>query len=150
MLKRILETTDSPADLLARLALGIAMFPHGAQKALGLFGGYGLAGTYQFFTAKMGIPAPFAALAIAAEFLGSLGLIFGCLGRVAAFGILCNMAVAVAMIHGHVGFFMNWTGGYPAGTEGFEYHILAIGLALVVMIRGSGPASIDRALSAKG
>jgi putative oxidoreductase len=150
MLKRLLATTDSPADAIARLALGIAFFPHGAQKALGWFGGYGLEGTYGFFTARMGIPAPFAVLAIAAEFLGSLGLIFGCLGRIAAFGIFCVMATAVALVHGHVGFFMNWAATYPAGTEGFEYHILAMGLALVVMVRGSGPGSIDRTLSGRG
>ena len=147
MLNKVLSTTNSYADTVARLALGIVFFPHGAQKVLGWFGGYGLAGTYGFFTAKMGIPAPFAALAIAAEFLGALGLIFGCLSRVAAFGIFCIMAVAVATVHAHVGFFMNWASIYPAGTEGFEYHILAIGLATVVMIRGAGPLSIDRAVS---
>jgi putative oxidoreductase len=146
MLKKLLSTTDSFSDLIARLALGIVFFPHGAQKALGWFGGYGFSGTYQFFTAKMGIPGPFVVLAIAAEFLGSLGLIFGCLSRVAAFGIFCVMVVAVAMVHAPVGFFMNWAATYPAGTEGFEYHILAIGLALCVMFRGAGPLSIDRVL----
>lgn len=149
MLNKLLSTSDSYADTVARLALGIVFFGHGAQKVLGWYGGYGLSGTYGFFTAKMGIPAPFAALAIAAEFLGALGLIFGCLSRVAAFGIFCVMAVAVATVHSHVGFFMNWSSIYPAGTEGFEYHILAIGLAIVVMIRGAGPLSIDGALSGK-
>lgn len=147
MLKKLLSTTDSVSDLIARLALGIVFFPHGAQKALGWFGGYGFAGTYEFFTAKMGIPGPLVVLVIAAEFLGALGLVFGCLSRVAAFGVFCVMVVAVAMVHWPVGFFMNWAATYPAGTEGFEYHILAIGLALCVMIRGAGPYSIDRALS---
>jgi putative oxidoreductase len=149
MIGKLLATHDEIADAIARLALGIVFFPHGAQKVLGWFGGYGLAGTYGFFTTKMGIPAPFAALAIAAEFLGALGLLFGCLTRVAAFGIFCVMATAVTLIHSHVGFFMNWAAIYPAGTEGFEYHILAIGLAVCVMIRGAGPFSIDRAISGK-
>jgi len=92
-----------------------------------------------------GIPAGFAVLTIAAELLGSLGLLLGLLGRVAAFGILCNMLVAIALIHRHFGFFMNWTGQQPG--EGFEYHLLVIGIATVIVLRGSGAASIDRRLS---
>ena len=88
------------------------------------------------FTTKMGIPAPFAFLAIMAEFLGGLGLIVGFLSRIAAFGIFCNMLVAVMMIHRHVGFFMNWYGN-QAG-EGFEYHLLAMAIALVIIINGAG------------
>src|SRR6267142_6591711 len=106
----LLKTDDSLSPLIARLTLGLVMFPHGAQKALGLFGGYGFNGTMNFFTQQMHIPAVFAFLAIAAEFLGSLGLIAGLLTRVASFGIFCNMIVAVTMIHHQFGFFMNWTG----------------------------------------
>ncbi len=91
----------------------------------------------------MHIPAPLAFLAICAEFLGSIGLILGFLGR--AFGIACNMMVAVAMVHWHYGFFANWLGNQKG--EGFEYHILALAIALVIMIRGAGAFSIDRALS---
>jgi putative oxidoreductase len=135
--------------MVLRLALAAVIFPHGAQKVLGWFGGYGLAGTMGFFTGKMGIPAAFAITAIAAEFLGSLGLFVGLLARVAAFGIFCDMAVAVAMVHSKVGFFMNWFGQMPAGNEGFEYHILAMALAFAVMVRGAGPVSLDRALTGK-
>jgi putative oxidoreductase len=84
-------------------------------------------------------------LVICAEFFGSLGLIVGLLGRFAAFGIACVMAGAIALVHARIGFFMNWT-GKRAG-EGFEFHILAFALALVVMFAGSGKASIDRTLS---
>jgi putative oxidoreductase len=83
----------------------------------------------------------FAVLAIAAEFLGSLGLITGFLSRIAAFGIAVEMAVAVAMVHAPNGFFMNWFGNQKG--EGFEYHLLAIGVALIVLIYGGGKASID-------
>jgi putative oxidoreductase len=93
----------------------------------------------------MHIPAAFAVLAIAAEFLGSLGLITGFLSRIAAFGIAMNMLVAVKMVHGANGFFMNWYGNQKG--EGFEYHILAIGLALIVMIYGAGQASVDAAIA---
>lgn len=144
-LQLLLKTNNSTAQLIARLALGIVMFPHGAQKMLGWFGGYGFAGTMHFFTGTMHIPALFAVLAIFAEFFGSIALILGVFSRVAAFGIATNMLVAIATVHRHVGFFMNWTGNQKG--EGYEYHLLAIGLALVVLIHGAGCASIDRSLS---
>lgn len=146
MWKRLIATGDSTTALILRLALGIVFFPHGAQKALGWFGGGGFSGTMHFFTDGMHIPAPFALLAIAAEFLGSLGLITGFLTRVAAFGIFCNMVVAILTVHLHNGFFMNWMGN-QAG-EGFEYHLLAIGIAITLMILGGGTLSVDRKLSA--
>jgi len=149
MLKGLLKTSDSVVDMLLRLTLAVVFFPHGAQKVLGWFGGYGLAATYGFFTKKMGIPAFFAVLDILAEFLGPIGLFFGFFTRVASFGIFCVMAVAVWMVHAKTGFFMNWYGTMPAGTEGFEYHLLAIGLCLAVMARGAGALSVDRALSGK-
>ncbi|MFZ0793998.1 MAG: DoxX family membrane protein, partial [Candidatus Korobacteraceae bacterium] len=84
-------------------------------------------------------------LAICAEFFGGLGLIVGLLSRIAAFGIIVNMLVAIATVHVHNGFFMNWYGKQKG--EGFEYHLLAIALGLVILIKGAGAASIDRALS---
>src|SRR3954470_1094563 len=107
-MKSLLKTSDSSLPLIARLTLGIVMFPHGAQKVLGWFGGYGFSGSMHYFTDQMHIPAVFAVLAIAAEFLGSLGLITGFLSRIAALGIAMNMIVAVQMVHGGYGFFMNW------------------------------------------
>jgi putative oxidoreductase len=98
-----------------------------------------------FFTNVMHIPAPFAFLAICAEFLGSIGLILGALGRIAALGIACNMVVAISMVHHKFGVFMNWTGQQKG--EGFEYHLLAIAIAVVLMIKGSGAFSVDRALT---
>lgn len=70
-LRVLLRTPADPVALLLRLFLGVVMFPHGAQKVLGWWGGYGLSGTMTYFTGPLGIPAVFAALAIAAEFLGS-------------------------------------------------------------------------------
>lgn len=145
MFRKLIQTDADPVATLLRLTLGLVIFPHGAQKALGLFGGYGFAGTMGFFTGQMHIPALFAFLAIAAEFAGSLGLISGALTRVAAFGVFCNMLVATVLVHWKVGFFMNWYGSQQG--EGYEYHLLAMGLAVAVMIRGGGAASVDRALS---
>src|SRR5471030_1486327 len=110
LLSKILYTQNDPALTVARVALGSIIFAHGAQKMLGWFGGYGFSGTMAFFTQQMGIPAVFAFLAIAAEFFGGLGLIVGLLGRIAAFGILSTMAVAIMTVHAQNGFFMNWAG----------------------------------------
>jgi putative oxidoreductase len=145
MFRKLMNTTDDYALTILRLLFGIVFFAHGAQKALGWFGGYGFTGTMGFFTQKLNIPAPFAVLAIAAEFLGGLGVLVGLLSRVAAFGIACNMVVAVAMIHIHIGFFANWYGTQKG--EGFEFHILAVAIALFIMIKGSGALSLDRALA---
>ena len=107
MIRKLIATDNDGAVTFLRLVLGVVFFAHGAQKTLGWFGGYGFSGTMGFFTGMMHIPALFAVLAIAAEFLGGLGLIVGLLTRVAAFGIFCNMVIAVAMIHHQFGFFMN-------------------------------------------
>ncbi len=147
MLKKLINTPNDTTALVARLTLGVVMFPHGAQKVLGWFGGYGFSGTMGFFTEQMGIPAVFAFLAILAEFAGALGLITGLLSRVAAFGIASVMTVAIFMGHSANGFFMNWYGNQKG--EGYEYHLLAIGLALIVMIRGGGKFSVDQKLSEK-
>jgi putative oxidoreductase len=147
MLRKILGTTNDWTLTLLRLAMGVIFFAHGAQKALGWFGGYGFSGTMDFFTKMMHIPAPFAFLAICAEFLGGIGLIVGVLGRIAAFGIACNMIVAILMVHAPNGLFMNWTGQQKG--EGIEYHLLAIAIAIVLMARGSGAFSVDGAVAAK-
>jgi len=147
MLRKLIATDDDVASLVLRVVLGIVFFAHGAQLALGWFGGNGFSATMQFFTQNMHIPAAFAFLAIMAQFLGSLGLIVGLLTRVAAFGIAVVMLVATVMIHLPVGFFMNWFGNQKG--EGYEYHLLAMVIALALMIKGGGKASIDRALTAK-
>jgi len=147
MFRKLLATSDDWTLTLLRLVLGMTFFAHGAQKTLGWFGGYGFTGTMGFFTGVLHIPAPFAFLAICAEFLGGIGLILGALGRVAAFGIACNMVVAVLMVHSQFGLFMNWSGQQKG--EGFEYHLLVIAITLVLMARGSGAFSVDRALAGK-
>ncbi len=145
-LTHLLRTGNGIDALLLRVVLGAVMFPHGAQKVLGWFGGYGFSGTMTAFTQNMHIPALFAFLAIAAEFAGALGLIVGLTTRVAAFGVGVTMAVAATM-HWQNGFFMNWYGNQKG--EGFEYHLLAIGIAVVLMIKGGGRFSLDRAVTRK-
>ncbi|MGE0884863.1 MAG: DoxX family protein [Blastocatellales bacterium] len=140
MIRRLFVTDKDILPLILRLTLGVVMFPHGAQKLLGWFGGYGFSGTMQGMT-SMGLPAVIVFLVIIAEFFGSLGLIAGFLTRFSAFGIATVMMGAIFTVHAKVGFFMNWSGN-QAG-EGFEYHLLVLGIALVLMIRGGGAASVD-------
>jgi putative oxidoreductase len=119
------------------------MFPHGAQKVFGWFGGHGFKGTMKAFTGS-GIPTVFALLAIAAESLGPLGLAIGLLTRVAAFDVACVMFVAIVTVHRPNGFFMNWEGNQKG--EGFEYHLLALAMAISLIIVGAGAWSLDGAL----
>lgn len=148
MLRRLILTRNDWAPAIARLVLGLVILPHGLQKLFGMFGGPGWNGFIGFMTQGMHVPYPLAVLAILAETAGALALILGFLGRVGAFGVAVNMLVATFLVHAPNGFFMNW-GGNQKG-EGFEYHILAVGLALIVMLAGSGAASVDLALSRRG
>lgn len=145
MLRKLLLTDDNTATIILRLVLGVVFFAHGAQKMLGWFGGPGFAGTMGAFTNYMHIPAPLAVLAICAEFFGGLGLLFGFLTRIAAAGITVNMLVAMAALHRHFGFFMNWTGTQKG--EGFEFHLLVLAMTAFLLIRGAGAFSLDRAFT---
>lgn len=143
MLGSLLHTNDDIGLFIARISLGLVILPHGLQKLLGMFGGAGFSGTVDFFVGS-GLPSAVAILIIIAESFGALGLILGFLSRLAAFGITLIMLGAIFMVHIQNGFFMNWFGN-QAG-EGFEYHLLALGLSLVVLIKGGGKWSVDRSI----
>ena len=143
-MNKLMQTNSGWAGLILRLALGVVMFPHGAQKLLGWFGGYGFSGTMGFFTG-MGMPAVVGFLIIMGESLGSVALILGFMTRFCAASIGMIMLGAVFMVHIKNGFFMNWT-GQQAG-EGFEYHILALGICVALVVLGGGKFSVDKALS---
>src|SRR4051812_9667067 len=135
--------TDTQNSMLTiqRALLGAVMFPHGAQKLLGWFGGYGFDGTMKFFTETVHLPAPLSLLVILGESIGALLLIAGLGTRIAAFGISAIMLGAVLTTHGSVGFFMNWFGNQPG--EGYEYHLLALALSVPLVIAGGGRHSLD-------
>lgn len=120
------------------------LFAHGAQKVLGLFGGGGLDATFRFF-ARLDIPVPLGVAAMGLEFVGGPMLVFGLLGRLIGLGTAIHMAVAAYLVARPFGFFMNWA-NTQAG-EGYEFHLLAIALALVITANGSGPLSIDRVIT---
>jgi putative oxidoreductase len=144
MLSWLFGTDGDWVITIVRMVLGVVFFAHGAQKALGWFGGAGLQSTVRVFREQLQIPAPLALLSVAAEFLGGLGLIVGLLSRVAALGIAAVMIVALVAVHGKFGFFMNWYGEKKG--HGIEYHLLVLALALLVMIKGAGDLSLDQVL----
>ncbi len=144
-MKAFFQTDDSWTGLILRLTLGLVMLPHGAQKLLGMFGGFGFDGTMGFFTEKMGIPWIIAFLIIMGESFGSLGLIVGFLTRFSAASIGVIMLGAITLVHLPHGFFMNWF-GKQAG-EGYEYHLLVLGIAIALTILGAGRWSVDQQIA---
>ena len=145
-IKKFFATDQQSWSLfVVRLALGLVLLPHGMQKALGMFGGYGFAGTVGFFQ-SMGMPFIIGTLVILAEFAGSIGVLLGVGTRFMAASILLTMSGAM-VLGGHIsnGFFMNWFGMQKG--EGIEYFILTIGLALALVIGGSGKFSFDNLIS---
>ena len=141
MIEKILKTDNFDwGALIARVFLGVVILPHGLQKLLGLFGGYGFSATVEYF-ASTGIPSLIGVLIILGESFGALFLILGLISRISAAGIALIMLGATVMVHSQFGFFMNWFG--TQGGEGFEYHLLALGLALVVLVKGGGKWALD-------
>lgn len=144
-MKALFQTDDGWAGLILRLTLGFVIFPHGAQKLLGWFGGFGFDGTMGFFTQKMGLPWLIALLIIIGESFGSLALLAGLLTRFTAASLAVIMFGAITLVHLPHGFFMNWFGQQKG--EGFEYHLLVIGIAAALLVTGGGKWSIDRELA---
>ena len=144
MFKAIYKTDDKPSLFFIRLSLGIVMFPHGAQKVFGWFGGTGFLETIEIFTAQLHFPLFIPILLMIIELIGSIGLIFGFLTRLCALGIGTSIAVCAYLNHLQNGFFMNWFGQQKG--EGYEYHILVVGMALALITDGGGFFSLDRKL----
>jgi len=144
-MKALFDTDESWSGLILRLTLGLVMFPHGAQKLLGWFGGAGFEGTMGFFTQKAGLPWIVAFLVVIGESFGSVGLLAGFLTRFTAASFIVIMLGAIVTTHIPHGFFMNWFGQQQG--EGYEYHLLVIGLAAALLVTGAGRWSVDRAVT---
>jgi putative oxidoreductase len=144
LVKKLFATTNDLSPVIVRVILGLVILPHGLQKTLGLFGGYGFTGTMGFFTGTLGVPWIVALLVILGESLGAIALIAGFVTRFSAASLILIMVGAITMAHLDNGFFMNWTGQQKG--EGFEYHLLVIGMALSLVLTGAGRWSVDRAV----
>ena len=140
-MKYLFQTNDNFSYWVPRVILGCVMLPHGAQKLFGWFGGFGFTNTMTYFTQTAGLPWIIAFLIVMGESLGSLGLILGFFTRLSALGLICIMVGAIIIVHIPNGFFMNWF-GKQAG-EGFEYHLLVIGMSIPLVISGGGKYSVD-------
>jgi putative oxidoreductase len=145
----LFHTTRDPLTTIVRLTVALVLFPHGAQHVLGWFGGYGFQGTLGWMTGTLGFPAAFAVVALVTEIAAPIALLVGAGGRLAALGVIGLMLGALST-HVANGFFMNWFGTLPAGSEGFEYHIVMIALVVVVAVRGSGAWSVDGLFAREG
>jgi putative oxidoreductase len=145
MLNALIATPNDLVLTVIRIVLGVVILPHGLQKVFGWFGGYGIKGTMGWLTGTVGLPSFVAALVLISESLGAAGLILGLFGRLGAFGVLCVMLGAVVTAHLKVGFFMNWNSEAGRG-EGYEYHLMAIAMAAIILWQGSGALSLDRLL----
>jgi putative oxidoreductase len=140
-ISRLTATDPEVTPLILRLVFAIVIWPHGAQLLLGCFGGHGFTGTMQYFTTQSGLPAVVAFLVIMLEFFGSLFILLGFFTRFFAAASLILFLGMIFTVHQHFGFFMNWFGN--AKGEGFEYHLLVIGILLPLIISGAGKASVD-------
>ena len=144
-MKALFQTDESWTGLILRLTLGMVMFPHGAQKLLGWYGGFGFSGTIGFFTDTMHLPWLIAFLVIIGESFGSVALLLGFLTRFTAASLAAIMVGAIVTTHIPHGFFMNWFGKQQG--EGYEYHLLVIGIAVALLVTGAGRWSIDREIA---
>ncbi len=144
--KLFFDTDESLSLTFLRFIAALVIFPHGAQKLLGWFDGYGVSGTLGFFS-QMGIPPFLGMLNILVESVGAILLAAGLLTRLSAFGTAVTMIVAVLTVHISNGFFMNWSG--QAAGEGFEYHILYLAIVLVLLVKGGGSYSLDKLISSR-
>src|SRR5262249_47928973 len=144
-MKRFFDTQGSSILAFQRIVLAVVIGAHGAQKLLGWFGGYGFDGAPSWFTPDMGTPPLAALLVIPSDSLGMVALAAGLATRFVAAGAAATMLGAIVMLHAQNGFFMNWSGKLAG--EGFELHILALGLAIPLMFAGGGAWSLDRAIA---
>jgi putative oxidoreductase len=148
MVETLASTNADWVVAIVRVVLGVIFFAHGAQMLLGWFGGPGFTRSMQTLTDHLHLPAPLAFLVITGEFFGGIGLVVGLFSRIAAFGIALLMAGAVATVHFRYGLFLDWFGDRKG--HGYEYHLLAIALALVVIVKGAGAFSVDRVIYTHG
>jgi len=143
MIRQLLQTDNSYVYLFLRVVAGMIIFPYGMQKLLGWFddlgGGIGIKGSLKKLSAR-GIPALIGWLIIIGQSFGSIALITGCLGRIAAAGNFIIFTGAL-IVHAPDGWTLNWLGKKKG--EGIEYFVLLLAVLLIIIINGSGAVSVD-------
>ncbi|OOG20396.1 hypothetical protein BWD42_08710 [Sphingobacterium sp. CZ-UAM] len=140
----MLSTDNSWTAFILRLTLGLVLFPHAAQKLFGWFDGPGLQGEIDYMTSHVNLPMFLAISAIAVECLGTFFILLGFLTRLTSIAIFFLFIGMIVVDHAAHGFFMNWFGKMPAGAEGFEYHLLVLGICLALILQGGGRYALDK------
>jgi putative oxidoreductase len=143
MFASLLHTQSQFSLTILRFMLALVLFPHGAQKLFGWFGGYGFKGTMGFFTGTVGLPWVVAFSVIMVEVFAPLFLISGLVTRGAALAVSGLFLGIVLVSHAKNGFWMNWNGQLTPGLEGFEYHLLVLGMTGALIIGGGGKWALD-------
>lgn len=144
-IQNVLSTNGDWTGLILRVTLAAMILPHGAQKLLGWFGGYGFAGTMGYFTKTAGLPTIVAFLVIIGESVGGVLLLAGVGTRLMSLWIGAVMVGAMLTVHWQNGFFMNWFGAQKG--EGIEFFLLSLGIVVALLFTGGGKFSVDAALS---
>ena len=145
MIETLLETNADYVSTFLRIIAGMAIFPYGMQKLFGWFDGVGIKGTLEQMTTRR-IPRFIGWLIIIGQSFGSVALISGFLGRIAASGLFVIFTGAL-IVHLPNGWAMNWFG--DKNGEGIEYHVMLLSLLLIVIVKGSGAFSIDLWLTSR-
>jgi putative oxidoreductase len=121
------ELGSELALTLIRIAVGLIVAGHGAQKLFGWSGGQGLE-RWSRAVASMGFAQPrlFALLAAFAEFFGGLSLAIGLLVPLVSAALAIDMLVAIVKVH--------WSKGFWVTKGGIEFAlsflIVFVGLGL--------------------
>ena len=142
-MRYLFQTDHDYVWLFLRMIAGVIIFPYGMQKLFGWFndfgGGVGIKGSLARMRARK-VPMALGWLIILGQSFGSVALIFGFMGRVAA-GANLIIFTGALLVHVGDGWTLNWLGKKKG--EGIEYFVLLLAVLLVIVVKGSGAVSVD-------
>lgn len=132
---KVISAHGSLGLLILRLVSGVGLMLHGWPK---------IQHAVNWMGPDAAVPGIFQALSAVAEFGGGLALVLGLLTPIACFGIVCNMATAIVMVHLAKGHPFVATPGHPGGS--FESALIYLAIALLFLLIGPGVYSLDSLL----
>lgn len=125
--------------LILRVAVGLILAAHGAQKLFGWWGGPGMVGWTGAMTRMRVRPAlAWAWVSALAEFLGGLAVVVGLLSPLGNFALAASMLAAIALVH--------WPKGFWVGKGGYEFNLLILAVVAGLALVGPGNYSLDHLL----
>lgn len=144
MFTKMLNTGNNKILATVRALLGFVLIAEGAHGLLGWFSGTVRYDSFNSFLRLIGLPAPLIWLAVLTDFLAGTGILVGFLTRISALIVVVDASVAILLRGIAPGLFTNWS--ITQGGIGFGYFFLIFALALIPLIKGAGPLSLDRLL----